>query len=72
MQFGLAQIVRTGWYRETHVKDLEQHARRALLTSRAPLVRLRVDLANQIGGKGGGGVVRLSLPAAPRTGSAVA
>jgi transposase len=46
--FGLAQIVRTGWYREVQVKSFDSHARRGLLTSRAQLVRMRVDLANQM------------------------
>jgi transposase len=32
---GLAQIVRTGWYREVQVKSFDSHARRGLLTSRA-------------------------------------
>jgi transposase len=48
--FGLAQIVRTGWYREVQVKGFASHALRGLLTSRAQLVRTRVDLANQIRG----------------------
>jgi transposase len=48
--FGLAQIVRTGWYREVRVKSFASHALRGLLTSRAQLVRTRVDLANQIRG----------------------
>jgi transposase len=47
---GLAQIVRTGWYREVMVKSLDNQAIRALLTTRAKLVRMRVDLANQIRG----------------------
>ena len=47
---GLAQIVRTGWYREVRVKSFQSHALRGLLTSRAQLVRMRVDLANQIRG----------------------
>ena len=47
---GLAQIVRTGWYREVQVKSFDSHARRGLLTSRAQLVRMRVDLANQMRG----------------------
>jgi len=61
---GLAQIVRTGWYREVAVKGWDSQLVRSLLTSRAQLVRLRVDLANQIrgvlkpfglvAGKGGG------------------
>ncbi len=61
---GLAQIVRTGWYREVRVKSVDSHLVRSLLTTRAQLVRMRVDLANQIrgvlkpfgliAGKGGG------------------
>lgn len=61
---GLAQIVRTGWYREVAVKSLDSQLVRSLLTARAQLVRMRVDLANQIrgvlkpfgliAGKGGG------------------
>jgi transposase len=61
---GLAQIVRTGWYREVIVKSFDSQLLRSLLTARAQLVRMRVDLANQIrgvlkpfgliAGKGGG------------------
>ena len=61
---GLAQIVRTGWYREVMVKSVDSQMVRTLLTTRAQLVRMRVDLANQIrgvlkpfgllAGKGGG------------------
>ena len=61
---GLAQIVRTGWYREVTVKSFDSQLIRSLLTTRAQLVRMRVDLANQIrgvlkpfglmAGKGGG------------------
>jgi transposase len=61
---GLAQIVRTGWYREVAVKGVDSQLARSLLTTRAQLVRMRVDLANQIrgvlkpfgliAGKGGG------------------
>src|SRR5215203_4995497 len=47
---GLAQIVRTGWYREVAVKGVDSHLVRSLRTSRARLVRMRVDLANQIRG----------------------
>jgi transposase len=47
---GLAQIVRTGWYREVRVKSFASHALRGPLTSRAQLVLTRVDLANQIRG----------------------
>lgn len=61
---GLAQIVRTGWYREVAVKSWDSQLVRSLLTTRAQLVQMRVDLANQIrgilkpfglvAGKGGG------------------
>jgi transposase len=47
---GLAQIVRTGWYREVVVKGLDGQRMRALITARAQLVALRVDLGNQIRG----------------------
>lgn len=61
---GLAQIVRTGWYRQVTVKSMDSQVIRSLITARAQLVRMRVDLANQIrgvlkpfglvAGKGGG------------------
>ena len=61
---GLAQIVRTGWYRAVTVKSLDSQVVRSFLTSRARLVGMRVDLTNQIrgvlkpfglvAGKGGG------------------
>ena len=47
---GLAPIVRTGWYREVMVKSMDSQLVRSLLTTRAQLVRMRVDLANQIRG----------------------
>ncbi len=47
---GLAQIVRTGWYREVTVKSLDSQVVRSFLTSRARLVEIRVDLTNQIRG----------------------
>jgi transposase len=47
---GLAQIVRTGWCREVAVKGVDSHLVRSLLSTRAQLVRMRVDLANQIRG----------------------
>jgi transposase len=48
--FGLAQIVRTGWYREVGVKSIESHQVRAVLGARAQLVGMRTDLRNQIRG----------------------
>src|SRR5918994_7310703 len=47
---GLAQIVRTGWYREVAIKSLDGQLVRALITARAQLVAQRVDLGNQIRG----------------------
>ena len=58
--------MRTGWYREVVVKSVDSHLVRSLLITRAQLVRMRVDLANQIrgvlkpfgliAGKGAGGL----------------
>lgn len=48
--FGLAQIVRTGWYREVEVKSMESHKLRLLLTARARLVSMRTTLYSQIRG----------------------
>ena len=45
---GLAQIVRTGWYRQVQVKSL--HLIRTLLAARAGLVAMHRDVANQIRG----------------------
>jgi len=47
---GLAQIVRTGWYRSVHVKSLEAHHARALLGARAQLVGMTTRLSNHIRG----------------------
>jgi transposase len=47
---GLAQIVRTGWYREVQVKSVDNHIIRTMLGSRAQLVNMRTDLRNQIRG----------------------
>jgi transposase len=73
---GLTQIVRRDWYREVAVKGVDSHLARALLTTRAQLVRMRVDLANQIrgvlrpfgliAGRGGGQLHRPALIIAPR------
>jgi len=48
--YGLAQIVRTGWYREVAVKRLDDHRVRALLSSRAQLVDMRRDLGTKTRG----------------------
>ena len=43
---GLAQIVRTGWYREVAVKSMDAHTLRMLLVARAQLVSQRQTIAN--------------------------
>jgi len=47
---GLAQIMRTGWYRAVHVKSYESHRARALLGARAQLVGMTTRLSNHIRG----------------------
>jgi hypothetical protein len=48
--FGLAQLVRMGWYREIRVKSYGSHYVRAALRVRALLVRSRCDFENQVRG----------------------
>jgi transposase len=47
---GIARIMQCGWYREVRVKGLDSHAIKALLVSRALLVKIKRDLENQIRG----------------------
>ncbi len=47
---GLAQILRTGWYRTVHVKSLESHQVRALLSSRKMILTKCIDLENELRG----------------------
>jgi transposase len=47
---GLAQIVRTGWYREVEVKSIESHLVRAALGVRKQLVGMRTKIINQMRG----------------------
>jgi transposase len=47
---GLARIMQCGWYREVQVKSLACHEIRAVLNSRAQLVKIKRDLENQIRG----------------------
>ncbi len=47
---GLAQIVRTGWYRAVHVKSFDSHRARALLGARTQLVGMTTRLSNHIRG----------------------
>jgi transposase len=48
--FGLAQIVRCGWYREVEVKSMGSHRVRLLLAARSRFVSMRTTLYNQIRG----------------------
>ena len=48
--FGIARIMQCGWYKEVRVKDLDCHAIRALLVSRALLVKIKRDVENQVRG----------------------
>jgi transposase len=47
---GIARIIQTGWFKEVRVKDLDSHSIRALLASRALLVKIKRDLENQVRG----------------------
>jgi transposase len=47
---GIARIMQTGWFKEVRVKDFDSHLVRALLASRALLVKIKRDLENQIRG----------------------
>jgi transposase len=47
---GLAQIMRTGWFRSVHVKSFDSHRARALLGARAQLVGMTTRLSNHIRG----------------------
>jgi transposase len=47
---GLAQIVRTGWYRSVHVKSFDSHRARAVLGARTQLVGMTTRLSNHIRG----------------------
>jgi transposase len=47
---GIAQILRTGWYSRVHVKSMESHLTRALLSGRKTVLKKCVDLENEIRG----------------------
>ena len=47
---GLARIMQCGWYKEVQVKSVACHEIRAVLNSRALLVKIKRDLENQIRG----------------------
>jgi transposase len=47
---GIARLMQTGWFKEVRVKDLDSHSVKALLASRALLVKIKRDLENQVRG----------------------
>src|SRR5262245_13185911 len=47
---GIARIMQIGWFKEVRVKDIHSHLVKALLVSRALLVKIKRDLENQIRG----------------------
>src|SRR3546814_2362866 len=47
---GLAQLARTGFYKEVHVKSPAAHGVRSVITARSHLVEARVRLDNTIRG----------------------
>jgi transposase len=47
---GIAQIVRTGWYQEVHVKSRSAQEMRVLLSNRRLLLSQRVDIDNELRG----------------------
>lgn len=47
---GLAQLARTGFYKEVHVKSQAAHGVRSVITARSHLVKARVGLDNTIRG----------------------
>lgn len=47
---GIAQLLRSGWFSRVHVKSLESHQVRALLTSRKAVLSKCIDLENEVRG----------------------
>lgn len=47
---GIAQLLRSGWYRQVHIKSMDSHHIRALLASRKAVLDKCVDLENEIRG----------------------
>lgn len=47
---GLAQIVRTGWFKAAQIKSHDAYVNRAMLTAREAMVGMRVKLENEIRG----------------------
>lgn len=46
----LAQLARTGWYREVHIKSAQSDRLRLLLSTRERLIRIRMDIESQARG----------------------
>lgn len=47
---GLAQLARTGFYKDVHVKSLAAHGVRSVIIARGDLVEARIPLDNMIRG----------------------
>ena len=47
---GIAHILRTGWFSPVHMKSMEAHGTRALLSCRKALLNKTIDLANEVRG----------------------
>ena len=47
---GIAQLLRSGWYSRVHIKSMESHRVRALLTSRKAVLSKCIDLEQEIRG----------------------
>ncbi len=47
---GIAQLLRSGWYSQVHVKSMESHHIRMLLTSRRTVLDKCIDIENEIRG----------------------
>src|SRR5258705_7711765 len=58
---GIARIMQTGWFKEVHVKDIDSHSVRALLASRALLVKIKRDLENHVRGRARSITARLGV-----------
>ncbi len=47
---GIAQVLRSGWYNRVHIKSIESHQVRALLSSRKAVLAKCIDLEQEIRG----------------------
>lgn len=47
---GIAQVLRSGWFRKVFIKSREAHAFRAFLSSRKTVQKKCIDLANEVRG----------------------